>query len=127
MGVPYWRSCFDDYLQNCSGDWPLGEYRAAIEKVERLLTGKTEGLMRDRKEEMAIASDALACEEAAKLRDSLHALQRYNQTMKIVDNSLADRDLFALDVDPDLGEARGAHFKIREGKLIGKLDRKSVV
>lgn len=122
-GVPKWHSCFDDYLQNCSGDWPLEEYRAAIEKVERLLTGKTEGLMRDLKEEMAIASDALAFEEAAKLRDSLHALQRYNQKMKIVDNSLANRDLFAIDVDSDLGEACGVLFKIREGKLIGKFHR----
>src|SRR5690625_7203011 len=76
--------------------------------------------MRDLKEEMAIASDALAFEEAAKLRDSLHALQRYNQKMKIVDNSLADRDLFAIDVDPDLGEACGVLFKIWEGKMIGK-------
>src|SRR5690625_2867849 len=62
-GIPKWHSCFDDYLQNCSGDWPLEEYREAIEKVERLLTGKTEGLMRDLKEEMAIASDALPFEK----------------------------------------------------------------
>src|SRR5690625_7028744 len=43
--------------------------------------------------------------------------------MKIVDNSLANRDLFAIDVDPDLGEACGVLFKIREGKLIGKFHR----
>src|SRR5690625_6883823 len=43
--------------------------------------------------------------------------------MKIVDNSLANRDLFAIDVDSDLGEACGVLFKIREGKLIGKFHR----
>lgn len=122
-GVPKWHSCFDDYLKNCSGDWPEEDYREAIGKVERLLSGKTEGLMRDIKEEMAIASEALAFEEAAKLRDSLQSLRKYNQKMKIVDNSLANRDLFAIDVDSDLGEACGVLFKIREGKLIGKFHR----
>lgn len=122
-GVPKWHSCFDDYLQNCSGDWPVDEYRETTEKVARLLSGKTEGLMKEIKEEMAIASEALAFEEAARLRDSLQALQRYNQKMKIVDNTLANRDLFAIDVDEDLGEACGVLFKIREGKLIGKFHR----
>lgn len=122
-GVPKWHSCFDDYLKNCSGDWPVEEYTEAIRKAERLLSGKTEGLMREIRQEMEIAAGALAFEEAAKLRDSLQSLQKYNQRMKIVDSTLANRDLFALDVDYELGEACGVLFKIREGKLIGKFHR----
>ncbi|WP_234571753.1 excinuclease ABC subunit UvrC [Rhodohalobacter sp. 614A] len=122
-GMPKWHSCFDDYLQNCSGDWDLERYQTAMEKVERLLTGKTEGLMREIKEEMSIASDALEFEEAARLRDSLQALQKYNQKMKIVDNKKVNRDLFALEVDEELMEGCGVLFKIREGKLIGKFHR----
>ena len=122
-GMPKWHSCFDDYLQNCSGDWELERYQTVIDKVERLLSGKTEGLMREIKEEMAIASDALEFEEAARLRDSLHALQKYNQKMKIVDNKKVNRDLFALEIDDDLMEGCGVLFKIREGKLIGKFHR----
>jgi len=122
-GIPKWHSCFEDYLQNCSGDWKQDQYVETIQKVERLLSGKTEGLMREIKEEMEIASQALEYEQAAALRDSLVSLQKYNQKMKIVDNKKLDRDLFAIDVDRDLGEACGVLFRIREGKLIGKFHR----
>ncbi|NBB76812.1 MAG: excinuclease ABC subunit C [Bacteroidetes bacterium] len=122
-GVPKWHSCFDDYLQNCSGDWDTAIYREVIKKVEKLLSGKTDGLMKEIREEMMIASEALDFEEAAKLRDSLHALEKYNQKMKIVDNKEVNRDLFAISLDDELNEACGVLFKIREGKLIGKFHR----
>ena len=122
-GAPKWHSCFDDYLQNCSGDWDDEKYNQAIEKVERLLSGKTEGLIREIKEEMKIASDALAFEEAAQLRDSMESLVKYNKKMKIVDNKQVNRDVFAIDIDRDIGEACGVLFKVREGKLIGKFHR----
>ncbi len=122
-GMPKWHSCFEDYLQNCSGDWQRDLYIETIHKVERLLSGKTEGLMKEIKEEMEIASQALEYEQAASLRDSLVSLQKYNQKMKIVDHKKLDKDLFAIDVDRDLGEACGVLFRIREGKLIGKFHR----
>jgi excinuclease ABC subunit C len=79
--------------------------------------------MKEVKEEMEIASQALEFEQAAKLRDSLISLQKYNQKMKIVDSNKKNRDLFAIDIDYELGEACGVLFKIREGKLIGKFQR----
>lgn len=122
-GIPNWHSCFDDYLQNCSGDWDDERYQVIIKKVERLLNGQTEVLIRELKEEMQIASDALAFEEAAKLRDSLVAVTRYSQKMKMVDDKKVDRDVFGLSVAEDIGEACGVLFKVREGKLIGKFHR----
>ena len=118
-GIPV----FDDYLQNCSGDWEDEPYQITIKKVKRLLNGQTESLIREIKEEMQIASDALAFEEAAKLRDSLVAVERYSQKMKMVADRKVDRDVFALSVDQDLGEACGVLFKVREGKMIGKFHR----
>ena len=122
-GVPKWHSCFDDYLQNCSGDWDTDTYRAAMKKVVRLLTGKTKELIRDIREEMKIASDAMAFEEAARLRDSMVALEKYNKKMKVVANKDVNRDLFAVEFDEELDEACGVLFKIREGKLVGKFHR----
>tara|TARA_R110000868_G_scaffold304437_7_gene565031 strand:+ start:1425 stop:3269 length:1845 start_codon:yes stop_codon:yes gene_type:complete len=122
-GVPKWHSCFDDYLQNCSGDGDDERYQETIKKVERLLNGHSEALIRDIKEEMHIASDALAFEEAAKLRDSLVAVERYSQKMKMVDDKKVDRDVFGMSVAEDIGEACGVLFKVREGKLIGKFHR----
>ncbi|MEQ9308676.1 MAG: excinuclease ABC subunit UvrC [Balneolaceae bacterium] len=122
-GVPKWHSCFDDYLQNCSGDWEDERYLETIKKVERLLNGHSEALVREIKEEMQIASNALAFEEAAKLRDSLVAVERYSQKMKMVDEKKVDRDVFGMSVANDIGEACGVLFKVREGKLIGKFHR----
>lgn len=122
-GAPKWHSCFNDYLEKCSGDWDREEYLAAVEKVERMLNGRTDALMRDLKEEMEIASDALAFEKAARVRDSLEAVERYSRKMKMVADKQVDRDLFALSVDEELSEACGVLFKIREGKLIGKFHR----
>lgn len=122
-GAPKWHSCFDDYLKNCSGDWDPEVYKITIDKVERLLSGKTDDLIREVKDEMEIASAAMQFEEAARLRDSMISLQKYNQKMKIVANKNVHRDVFAIDVDEELGEACGVLFKIREGKLIGKFHR----
>ncbi len=122
-GVPKWHSCFDDYLENCSGDWDDEVYQATIKKVDRMLNGKTEILIKELKEEMQIASDALAFEEAAQLRDSLDAVQHYSQRMKMVVSQKVDRDVFAIRKDEEIGEACGVLFKVREGKMIGKFHR----
>lgn len=122
-GIPKWHSCFDDYLENCSGDWDDERYNVVISKVERLLNGQTDALLRELKEEMEIASSALAFEDAARLRDSLIAVERYSQKMKMVADKKIDRDVFGLKVDKELKEACGVLFKVREGKLIGKFHR----
>jgi excinuclease ABC subunit C len=122
-GVPKWHTCFNDYIRNCSGDDPEELYRETMKKVERLLGGRTEALIRDMKEEMSIASDAMHYEDAALLRDGIESLMRYNQKMKMVDSSQVNRDLFAVEIEPELNEACGVLFKIREGKLIGRFHR----
>ncbi|GAA5520966.1 excinuclease ABC subunit UvrC [Aliifodinibius salicampi] len=122
-GPPKWHSCFDDYLESCSGDWDLEEYQETIKKVERMLNGRTKALIRDLKEEMSIASDDLAFEQAARIRDSLKAVQKYSKKMKMVASKQVDRDLFALRVDKEISEACGVLFKVREGKLISKFHR----
>ena len=121
--VPKWHSCFDDYLESCSGDWDTDIYNDAIDKAVRMLNGKTEDLKRELKEEMAIASDALEFEKAAKLRDAIDAVKRYSRKMKMVADKKVDRDLFALEIDNEIDLACGVLFKIREGKLIGKFHR----
>jgi excinuclease ABC subunit C len=122
-GAPNWHSCFDDYLESCSGEWDLEEYNATIEKVERMLNGRTDALIKDLKEEMSIASDALEYEKAARIRDSLQAVKKYSKKMKMVANKNVDRDLFAVKIDEEINEACGVLFKVREGKLISKFHR----
>lgn len=122
-GFPKWHSCFEDYLGNCSANWVDEHYKVIINKVERLVNGQTDVLLRELKDEMQIASDAMAFEEAARLRDSYKAVERYSQKMKMVVEKKVDRDVFAISVDDELIEGCGVLFKIREGKLIGKFHR----
>ncbi len=120
---PKWHNCFNDYINKCSGDWELEYYQDTMDKVLRLLNGKTDGLIRELREEMALASKALAFEKAAALRDGILALERYSEKMKMVTEDIIDRDIFALEVDREEPIACGVLFKIRDGKLIGKYHR----
>lgn len=123
QGLPKWKKCFEDYFENCSVDMPLEEYQSTIDKVIRLLNGKTDGLIRDLKDEMEISSKALEFEKAAKLRDSIQSLEKYSHKMKMVDKEAIDRDIFALSSETAENLACGVLFKVREGKLIGSYHR----
>lgn len=123
QGLPKWNKCFEDYFENCSVDIPLEEYQETIYKVVKLLNGKTDGLIRDLKEEMELASQALEFEKAAKIRDSIQSLDKYSEKMKMVDSSEVDRDIFALEADHIENLACGVLFKVRDGKLLGTYHR----
>ena len=122
-GLPKWNKCFEDYFENCSVDLPLEEHQEIINKVTRLLNGKTDSLIRDLKEEMELSSQALHFEKAAKLRDSIQSLEKYSQKMKMVDKDAVDRDIFALSSEHTENIACGVLFKVRDGKLIGTYHR----
>lgn len=119
-GVPKWGSCFDDYFEQCSGELPLDVYQDKMQRVVRLLNGNTASLIRELKEEMQIAAEALDFEEAAQLRDGIDALHKYSEKMKMVTNDEINRDVFAIHTDRENAVACGVLFKIREGKLIGR-------
>ncbi|MCH8495299.1 MAG: excinuclease ABC subunit UvrC [Balneolales bacterium] len=122
-GLPKWHSCFEEYVGPCSGEMELDQYRDTMQKVVRLLNGKSNALIRELKEEMEMAAVSLQFEEAAKLRDGIAALEKYSEKMKVVSADVVDRDIFALEVDPDEGVACGVMFRIRDGRLLGRLHK----
>ena len=121
--TPKWHSCFDDYLGSCSAQWSLSIYQSSIDKVTKLINGKTSVLIRELKEEMDIAAKAMAFEQTAYFRDSLQAVIRYSERMKMVTETEQDRDLFVVEKNSEVNEACGVLLKIREGKLVGKFHR----
>lgn len=122
-GIPKWNSCFEDYFDDCSVHLPLDVYIDVVSKVIRLLNGRTGELVRDLREEMQLAAEAMAFEDAAKLRDGISGLERFSQKMKVVSGEPFNRDVFALHFDNEDNTACGVLFRIREGKLIGSLSR----
>jgi excinuclease ABC subunit C len=122
-GVPKWNSCFEDYFDDCSVQLSVDIYSDIIAKVTRLLNGRTSELVRDLRDEMQLAAEAMAFEDAAKLRDGIAGLERFSQKMKVVSGDPINRDVFALHIDNEDNTACGVLFRIREGKLIGSLSR----
>ncbi|MEX2395727.1 MAG: UvrB/UvrC motif-containing protein, partial [Balneolales bacterium] len=100
-GMPKWGKCFEDYFKNCSEEVDIEIYQEITDKVIRLLNGKTDGLIRDLKAEMEIASQSLEFEKAAQLRDGINSLNKYSQKMKIITNDAIDRDVFGLESDEE--------------------------
>ncbi len=121
--LPKWKSCFEEYVGQCSVHMPEEEYRTAMKRVARLLNGKTEGLAREIREEMEIAASALHFEQAARLRDGLLALRSFSEKAKTVMGDLIDRDIFTLETDAEEDVACGVLLRVREGKLVGRYHR----
>lgn len=105
-------------LGPCAGLADKEEYRRVIDKVERFLNGREEGLIEDLKKEMAAASEAMDFERAAKLRDQVLALAHVMQRQKVASGEQVDQDVIAV-VKDDRGAAIQMLY-IRGGKLIGQ-------
>jgi excinuclease ABC subunit C len=105
-------------LGPCAGLADKTEYAKVVGKVERFLSGKEEGLLDDLKREMAVASEALDYERAAKLRDQAMALAHVLQRQRVVSAEGGDQDVIAV-VKDDRGAAILMLY-IRGGKLIGQ-------
>ncbi|WP_028973045.1 excinuclease ABC subunit UvrC [Spirochaeta cellobiosiphila] len=93
-------------------------YEEDVEKVRQLLSGRTEELTRKIKIEMLRASEELNFESAAKLRDTLIAIEQIGSEQKIIDFDEEKRDYIALVHEGEL--ATFVVFQMRNGKLIGR-------
>lgn len=121
--LPKWRSCFEEYVSTCSVELPVGEYQQVTKKVQQLLNGKTDDLIKELKIDMDEAALELRFEDAARIRDGISALQKYSEKMKVVSSDAIDRDIFALEVNFEEGIACGVLFRVRDGRLLGRMHK----
>jgi excinuclease ABC subunit C len=92
-------------------------YNALIDQAAQVLRGKIKSVTELLKKEMNILAEARKYEEAASVRDRIHALKVYSEKQKIVDSTEADRDIVALVSKED--DACAVIFNVRDGKVIG--------
>lgn len=121
--MPKWESCVLKFFEQCSCNLAQDIYQDRLKGIRKVLDGKTDSLIRDLKEEIEMASKALAFEEAAKIRDRMISLQKYSSRMKVVATQKVDRDIFAILTAPEINLACGMLLKVREGKLLGRFHR----
>jgi excinuclease ABC subunit C len=115
------KLCLDYHIKKCEGPCEGlvtdQQYNAMIDKVAKVLRGRTDDVVASLQAEMEELAGKLKFEEAAKARDRLRALSVYNQKQKVVDTKDVDRDIIAVAAKDD--DACGVVFKVRDGKVLG--------
>jgi excinuclease ABC subunit C len=117
------KLCLDYYIKKCKGPCQglqsQEAYLGMIERAKQFLKGKTDKLLHELQQEMTDLAARQAFEEAAQVRDNIYTLEKYIHGQKMVLPDKLDRDIFAVAQEDD--DACAVIFKIRDGKLIGRM------
>ena len=115
------RPCLQYHIKRClapcAGYITPEDYGKMIKAVLMLVEGRTNEVVKDLKQRMKEAAEDYNFEEAARLRDQLHAVDRLNEQQKAVTGG-GDQDAIALASD-DTGTCLQIFF-VRSGKLVGR-------
>lgn len=106
------RSCSDSFFANrtrpcllyqikrcaapCTGVITETDYAALVRQASAFLSGKSRAVREDLAREMAAASDAMAFEQAARLRDRIAALSAIQSAQGINPKTVEEADVFAI-------------------------------
>lgn len=118
------RPCLDFHIGKCKGCC-IGavskeQYNTGIEEIVRLLSGGVQGLVRDCREKMLLASENLDFETAQLYKEKIDHLQNHYSKSVITSASDTDIDVFSLICDPS--EAFGNFLRIRGGSIVQSLN-----
>ena len=115
------KLCLDYHIKKCEGPCEglvtAEHYNAMIDKVAKVLRGRTDDVVQSLQGEMEELSSDLKFEDAARVRDRFRALSVYGERQKVVDVKQVDRDIVAVASKGD--DASGVIFKVRDGKVLG--------
>jgi excinuclease ABC subunit C len=102
----------------CAGRISREEYGKRVEKVRMLLSGKTEGLLRELRHKMRQSAGAMEYEAAAGFRDQIAAIEALSEEQKVVDFENESRDYLGFWIEGS--RVRLTVLQMRAGKLIGR-------
>ncbi|MCE2422621.1 MAG: excinuclease ABC subunit UvrC [Gemmatimonadetes bacterium] len=116
------RPCLDYHIGRCkapcAGLQTQEEYRAMVDEILLILSGRTGALRRQVTQKMQGAAEAMEYEEAGRLRDVLRGLDSIETRQRAVGPRADDCD--AIGLAREGSTACGAVLKVREGRLIGR-------
>ena len=105
----------------CIGAVDQAGYRAMIQELMDVLSGKSEPVVERLSAAMEAAAEGLDFERAASIRDQLRAIEYITQRHKAISTDFADRDVIALARENN--DTCVQILFIRNGKLIGSDSR----
>ncbi len=116
------RPCLQHQIKRCPAPCALpvdpATYREQVEDVFMFLGGKDRELLTRLRERMRARAEVEDYETAARLRDSLAAVERTVDRQDVVQDDLVDQDVFGLWREGDVVEA--VVMYVRGGKLAGR-------
>ena len=102
----------------CAGGVSAEEYGALVRSATEVLDGRVKSTRAMLEARMLDAAENLHFEEAAKLRDSIKAIDALCEKQKVVSDASVHRDVFSLYTDET--ECVMALLSVREGTLVNK-------
>ncbi len=116
------RPCLDYFIDRCRapcvGRQTQAEYREMIERILKILSGRTGRLRREVQNQMREAAEGLDFERAAELRDVLRGLESLEKRQTSIDFRGGDRDVLGISRNAD--RACCIFLRVREGRLLGR-------
>jgi len=107
-------------LAPCTGLVTREKYREVVDEVRLFLQGKKRALIEGLQKKMEKASEEMAFEEAARLRDRIKALKRVLERQRIIYPDMKDIDVIGLGRKGTTADIQ--ILFIRMGMLLGKKD-----
>ena len=116
------RPCLNYHMGQCmgpcNGEVSPESYREKVDEAVSFLSGNTAPVIRDLKERMQQASEALEFEKAATCRDLIDSVKSCMEKQKITDTDGEDKDIVAMATSQE--DAVVQVFFIRGGRMIGR-------
>lgn len=116
------RVCLQYQIQRCPGPCAMpvapAAYAEQVDDVMLFLEGKDRELLTRLRERMSARAAAEEFEVAARLRDSIAAVERTVSRQHVVQDDFVDQDVFGVHREGDSAEL--AVLFVRAGKLVGK-------
>ena len=115
------RPCLEYYIHRCIAPCTAystqEEYGEVIRQTILFLEGRTEEVLRNLREQMNAASEALEFERASHIRDQIRAIERVTETQTVASTRPVDEDIFGL-ARKDAGAVVQVLF-VRGVKMVG--------
>lgn len=116
------RPCLNYHIKQCAapcaGYVTKEDYRGHIDQALDFLNGNYAPILKDLKEHMEQASEAMDFEEAIRYRELLNSVKSVAQKQKITGNDEEDKDVIAMCMEG--ADCVVQVFFVRGGKLIGR-------
>lgn len=121
QGRPCLYANMGQCLGACYREVPVAEYDEQIKRIQAFLNGRTKEVTQELKAKMLQASEEMAFERAADLRDQLQFIEATVEKQKIISNDGTPRDLINYYVDK--GWMSVQIFFIRQARLMKREKR----